>query len=251
MMDDIDLNGSVNGGNSSSSRDEVVLGEDEDTSGSKVASNGVSASLSSSISDPTFRADLDLQGERTIASHEPSLFKFEIPENEDIFGGDRPLPEWVGWSELSDLQIGSSSVNPCEDPNISPPDKTEKAVQEISTPCGASGSALPNGVPAPAGPVTSTCSSDGSVGSDSSQMSATVPSLFEEDVEFVGVEVEGTEKAMERALKEGIVGEAGPLKRNIAPKMAEKESSEDTKGGMKEFNDANYWRVDQEVAVLE
>ncbi|CAN8320217.1 unnamed protein product [Cochlearia groenlandica] len=36
---------------------------------------------------------------------------------------------------------------------------------------------------------------------------AAVRGMFEEEVEFVGVEAEGTEKAMEQALKEGIVGE--------------------------------------------
>ena len=77
-----------------------------------------------------------------------------------------------------------------------------------------------------------------------------VRALFEEDVEFVGVEVEGTEKAMEQALKEGIVGEAGPLKRNIVQKVSENESQKEN-SGVKEFNDANFWRVDQEVAVLE
>jgi serine/threonine-protein phosphatase 6 regulatory subunit 3 len=101
-------------------------------------------------------------------------------------------------------------------------------------------------------PTTTTASNEDSEGSDSSQRTAAVPSLFEEDVEFVGVELEGTEKAMEQALKEGIVGEAGPLKRNIIQKVPEKEENSDVDGpGMKEFNDANYWRVDQEVAVLE
>ncbi|PKI63854.1 hypothetical protein CRG98_015737 [Punica granatum] len=253
MMDEINLNGAANVGNSSSSDDEVVLGEDEDMTG-KAASNGVSTSDSHSINeppsnDPIFRADSDLQDERASASHDPGFFKFEIPENEDIFG-DRPLPEWVGWGESSDMQIGGSSMNPFEDPDINLPDQSDEVAQDLST-SGGSGSPLPNGVLAPAGSITPASSSDGSVGSDSSQKSATVPSLFEEDVEFVGVEAEGTEKAMEHALKEGIVGEAGPLKRNIAPKSPEKEASEEAEGGMKEFNDANYWRVDQEVAVLE
>ncbi|KAF8048349.1 hypothetical protein N665_2556s0004 [Sinapis alba] len=77
-----------------------------------------------------------------------------------------------------------------------------------------------------------------------------VRALFEEDVEFVGVEAEGTEKAMEQALKEGIVGEAGPLKRNMVQKVPGNESQKEN-SGVKEFNDANFWRVDQEVAVLE
>ncbi|XP_010541326.1 PREDICTED: serine/threonine-protein phosphatase 6 regulatory subunit 3-like isoform X2 [Tarenaya hassleriana] len=85
-----------------------------------------------------------------------------------------------------------------------------------------------------------------------SPRSPPVPSLFEEDVEFVGVEPEGTERAMEQALKEGIVGEAGPMKRNAAAAAPspspEKESSGDK---MKEFNDANYWRIDQDVTLVE
>nr|GFD51832.1 hypothetical protein [Tanacetum cinerariifolium] len=97
------------------------------------------------------------------------------------------------------------------------------------------GASLANGV------LPSTVSSDGS---DSSQKS--VLSLFEEDVEFVGVEVEGTEKAMEQALKEGIVGEAGPLKRKVIPNGPEKDKVEEDKAGLKEFNDTNYWKVDQE-----
>lgn len=56
---------------------------------------------------------------------------------------------------------------------------------------------------------------------------------------------------MEHALKEGIVGEAAPLKRSIVPKVPEKESTDDGGAGTKEYNDANYWRVDQEVAVSE
>ncbi|KAK4785588.1 hypothetical protein SAY86_002277 [Trapa natans] len=250
MMEDINLNGTAYSGNSSSD-DEVVLGEDEDMTGGKLASNGVSTSELHPTNEPTssdtiFRADMCLQNETASASHDP----FMIPENEDVFG-DRPLPEWVGWGESSDFPIGGSSMNPFEDPNISIPYQNDEAVQERSMSSGESGSPIPNGVPAPDGSITPTSSSDGSVESELSQKSPTVPSLFEEDVEFVGVEVEGTEKAMEHALKEGIVGEAGPLKRSIAPKMAEKQASEETEGGMKEFNDANYWRVDQEVAVLE
>ncbi|CBI16320.3 unnamed protein product, partial [Vitis vinifera] len=186
MMDEVNLNGTTNGGNSSSD-DEVVVGEDEELAESKDSINGTS------ISNIDF-----LNG---------------FNNNDDMFG-DRPLPEWVGWGESADLQVGGSKL------------------------------VLPNGSPTATG-------SEGSAGSGSSQRGATVPSLFEEDVEFVGVELEGTEKAMEQALKEGIVGEAGPLKRNIIAKVPEKENSDDGGAGMKEFNDANYWRVDTEVAVLE
>lgn len=125
--------------------------------------------------------------------------------------------------EPSAMQVTSSSLNPVMDvPMLDV--KTEPVI--------------PNGSP------TSGSRSPG-------QKSPTaVRALFEEDVEFVGVEPEGTEKAMEQALKEGIVGEAGPLKRNIVQKVPENENQEEN-SGVKEFNDANFWRLDQEVTVLE
>ncbi|KAL0390530.1 UNVERIFIED_CONTAM: Serine/threonine-protein phosphatase 6 regulatory subunit [Sesamum calycinum] len=199
MMEDINLNGISNSGNSSSD-DEVVVGEDEEMTESRTSTNG-SSSFEANVLDGlnlnNSRNDEDLtsQNEKTAASNDLGFFRFETPDNDDPFE-DRPIPEWVAWGEGSE-------------------------------------------------------SSDGSAKSDSSQKSVAVPSLFEEDVEFVGVELEGTEKAMEQALKEGIVGEAGPLKRNITPKKPEKEDSDDGGAGMKEFNDANYWRVDQEGTYVQ
>ncbi|KAL0723709.1 hypothetical protein Bca4012_038308 [Brassica carinata] len=79
--------------------------------------------------------------------------------------------------------------------------------------------------------------------------SPTERSLFEKDVEFVGVvEAEGTEKAMEQAMKEGTVGEAGAMKRKM--ETVENHKAEES-SGVKEFNDNKYWKVDQEVGVLE
>eukprot|EP00252_Welwitschia_mirabilis_P007228 TRINITY_DN183_c0_g2_i2.p2 TRINITY_DN183_c0_g2~~TRINITY_DN183_c0_g2_i2.p2 ORF type:complete len:320 (+),score=92.51 TRINITY_DN183_c0_g2_i2:2169-3128(+) len=75
-------------------------------------------------------------------------------------------------------------------------------------------------------------------------------SLFKEDVEFVGVEFEGTKKAMEHALKEGIVGEAGAMKRDggLQSEVAVKANDEN---GDSRFNDNNYWRGDLNPAVLQ
>ncbi|XP_010510632.1 PREDICTED: serine/threonine-protein phosphatase 6 regulatory subunit 3-like isoform X1 [Camelina sativa] len=130
--------------------------------------------------------------------------------------------------EASEMQVTSSSLNPFIDvPMLDV--KTEPVI--------------PNGSP------TSTSSGSSSSGHKSPSAPA-VRALFEEDVEFVGVEPEGTEKAMEQALKEGIVGEAGPLKRNIVHKVPENENKEEN-SGVTEFNDSNFWRVDQEVTVLE
>ncbi|XP_051120960.1 uncharacterized protein LOC127244449 isoform X2 [Andrographis paniculata] len=243
MMEDINLNGLSNGG-SSSSDDEVVVGQDEEMTDSKTG-NGQSAfdaNFFREYNENNSRNDAESmpQNENSAASNDLGFLRFETPDNEDPFV-DRPMPEWVSWGEGPDFQVGGSSTNPFIDPNTN----TGNLLQPIHT--------------SPAAPVSPTSSggstSNGTIGSDGSAKSElsqrSVPSLFEEDVEFVGVELEGTEKAMEHALKEGIVGEAGPLKKSLSPKKPEKEDSDEDGGGMKEFNDANYWRVDQEVAVLE
>lgn len=139
------------------------------------------------------------------------FFRFESTDNEDLFA-DRPMPEWVGWGEPV---VGGSGVNPFEDYNNTP-----------------NGSVVPSGSP-------------------QKDSSGSAPTLFEEDVEFVGVELDGSEKAMDKALKEGIVGEAGALKRKVTVTPSEGVKDNDNDNEAKEFNDSNYWRVDQEIAVSE
>ncbi|KAB2089137.1 hypothetical protein ES319_A03G041300v1 [Gossypium barbadense] len=247
VMDEINLNGTINGGNSGSD-DEVVLGGENELNESKQSVTGTSTSYAMNGFDNSMTGgDLNPQGEKSNASYDMRFFGFDASENEDLFG-DGPLPEWVGWGESSDLKLGGSSKNPFLDDDssdVNQPSHIETTVTYVFP--------LSNGDPIlPNVSLDSMDLSDGSVSSDTSQKSPpAVPSLFGEDVEFVGVELEGTEKAMEQALKEGIVGEAGPLKRNIIPKVPQKENSDDDGAGMKEFNDANYWKVDQEVAVLE
>lgn len=252
MMDDINLNGTANGGNSSSD-DEVVVGEDDELAGSKDSVNGTSSSSIDLLNGPSGSGsmsggNMNPDGENASASHDMGFFRFESTDNEDLFG-DRPLPEWVSWGESSDLQLGGSSVNPFEDhddSDVKPSTQPGIALPDASLPSSGGESIIPNG-----SPTTTNTSSEGSANSNATQRSTAVPSLFEEDVEFVGVELEGTEKAMDQALKEGIVGEAGPMKKNIMSKVPEKENSDEGGAASKEFNDANYWRVDQEVAVLE
>ncbi|XP_048444766.1 serine/threonine-protein phosphatase 6 regulatory subunit 3-like isoform X2 [Pyrus x bretschneideri] len=245
-MEEVNLN--CTGGNSSSD-DEVVVGEDDKLAGSKETVNGTSISNRNLMNGFSNSGNMNPDGEKTSASSDMGgFFRFETSDNDDMFG-DRPLPEWVGWSESSDLQVGGASVNPFEDHDdaVVNPSTAEVVAPDAGASLHSSGeSTLPNG-----SPPSSTASTAGSVGSGVSQRSGAVPSLFEEDVEFVGVELEGTEKAMEQALKEGIVGEAGPLKKNIMPKVPEKENPDDGEAANKEFNDTNYWRVDQEVTVLE
>ncbi|KAK4367210.1 hypothetical protein RND71_015090 [Anisodus tanguticus] len=250
-MEEINLNGTSNGGNNNSD-DEVVVGEEDDLAESKNSTDGAPTSSSNAFtgfggSNSVNGDNFNQQNEKAGLSDDMGFFRFETSDNDDPFG-DRPMPEWAAWGNASDFQVGRSNVNPFEEPSNSsgPLANSEEAATPVlnSTSCGSEES-IPNGV------STSPDSSKSSSGSESCQKVAAVPSLFEEDVEFVGVELEGTEKAMEHALKEGIVGEAAPLKRRIVPKSPEKESTDDGGAGIKEYNDANYWRVDQEVAVLE
>ncbi|OIT02326.1 PREDICTED: serine/threonine-protein phosphatase 6 regulatory subunit 3-like isoform X2 [Nicotiana attenuata] len=246
VMEDINPNGTANDGNMNCD-EEVVVGELDKLVESKSSTDGTASSSSNAFNgfggaNSANGGDFNQQNEKAGVSGDVGFFHFERSDNDDPFG-DRPIPEWVSWGDGS----VSGSVNPFEDNgdcNDNLVNSREALAPPISSTCNG-GESIPNGVSS--FPESSKSSSV----SDSSQKAAAVPSLFEEDVEFVGVELEGTEKAMEHALKEGIVGEAAPLKRSLVPKMPEKDSTDEGGSGVKEFNDSNYWRVDQEVAVLE
>lgn len=246
MMDDTNLNGTAVNGNSSSD-DEVVVGEDEDLTGNKVSANDSSSSEAYVFNgfnaiNSTDGCNMISQSKKMDSPNNSGIFQFETPSNDNPCG-DRSSPEWVSWGEASNFQVGGPSVNPFDDQSDM---NANIAVKESTSPVSptSSGDSVANGS------SSSASSSDSSTKSDSSQKRV-VPSLFEEDVEFVGVEPEGTEKAMEQALKEGIVGEAGPLKWNLSPKKSDKENPDDGGTVLNEFNDANYWRVEQELTVLE
>ncbi|PHU03869.1 hypothetical protein BC332_29120 [Capsicum chinense] len=245
VMEDINLNGTSNSSNSNSD-DEVVVGEEDELVESKT-SNATPSSSSNpfngfTIANSSNNGDFNPENSKAGAATD---LTFDTSGSDDPFG-DRSMPEWVAWGDAPNFQVGGSNVNPFLDHSNSEDQLANPgeigAPPAIST-TSCSGESIPNGISSP--------DSSKSSGSDSSQKATTVPSLFEEDVEFVGVELEGTEKAMEHALKEGIVGEAAPLKRSIVPKVPEKETTDDGGAGTKEYNDANYWRVDQEVAVSE
>ncbi|XP_010458020.1 PREDICTED: serine/threonine-protein phosphatase 6 regulatory subunit 3-like isoform X2 [Camelina sativa] len=151
------------------------------------------------------------------------FFDFNTSEKAEEAFAEQP-PEWVGWGESSDMQVSGTGLNPFIDDD----DDDSKNIMNLDIPMPEvkTESNIPNGSDRP---------------------------LFEKDVEFVGVEAEGAEQAMEQAMeqaiKEGIVGEAGAMKRN--KEMAEDPKPEESSGGEKEFNDNNYWKVDQEVGVLD
>ncbi|XP_024390594.1 uncharacterized protein [Physcomitrium patens] len=59
--------------------------------------------------------------------------------------------------------------------------------------------------------------------------------------EVVGVDPDGTVESMEKMLKEGVVGEAGPLFKGNHESKRESDTKESA-GGDSDFNDLNYWR---------
>ncbi|XP_010264671.1 PREDICTED: serine/threonine-protein phosphatase 6 regulatory subunit 3-like isoform X2 [Nelumbo nucifera] len=244
-MDKINLSCTANGG-SNHSDDEVVVGEDEDLANSAAPMNGESRSNKNALGEcanngPVNGQDLNPQSEKTSSSADLGFFQVATSDSSKPFG-DRAFPDWVGWQESLDLEVGRSERNPSSgngdsDVNLSTPmDATGTNIKSFSD----------GKVKTRNDSMNAVGSSDRPVGADASKM-ATVSSLFKEDAEFVGMEVEDREKAMVQTLKEGIVGEAGFLKRNHDPKLSEGKSTEDGTS-MFEFNDANYY---QEVAVLE
>ncbi|XP_071690355.1 uncharacterized protein [Rutidosis leptorrhynchoides] len=236
MMDEINLKESSTVNNSNrDDDDDVVVGANEEFPDSKL-----STSITNRSPNP-FSEDYEAN-EKTSAS-DADFFRFESTDSEDLFA-DRPMPDWVGWGE----PVVGSGVNPFED-DINIP-TTVDIPSSPETPVGDGLSVSPGSTSLPNGSL-----SEGSVvSSDTSPKDGAVPSLFEEDVEFVGVESDGSEKAMDKALKEGTVGEAGALKRQVTAASGvenEKDNEKDNENEAKEFNDNNYWRVDQEIVVSE
>eukprot|EP00268_Persea_americana_P004482 TRINITY_DN1142_c0_g1_i1.p1 TRINITY_DN1142_c0_g1~~TRINITY_DN1142_c0_g1_i1.p1 ORF type:complete len:859 (-),score=207.16 TRINITY_DN1142_c0_g1_i1:383-2959(-) len=251
-MTDIDLSSTTIANGGSNSDDEVVVGDDEelvDSATSINAASGPGMSLVNGATENGFEIGKGLHSQgldKSSLSNDPGSIPCEMRDNDDSFG-DRQLPDWVGWRETSDFQVGGSHDIQFEDNVRNESNSYGSPEVAVSLEASLSNGKLeevPNGIA-----CTSPCDS-GAVETDISRPS--VPSLFEEDVEFVGVELEGTERAMEQALKEGIVGEAGPLRRNLVPKLPlakEKITGDDAE--VVEFNDTNYWRVDQELGVVQ
>ncbi|KAK8697920.1 hypothetical protein V6N13_114052 [Hibiscus sabdariffa] len=176
VTDEMNLNSTANGGNNSSD-DEVVVGEEDELNESKQLMNGTSTSNAmNGFNNSMSGGDFNPQGEKTNASNSMGFFRFNTTENEDMFG-DRSLPEWVGWGEPSDFQVGGSNKNPFLDYDSSV--VTVTAVPSNGESIHANHSS------------DSMDMSDGlASSSDTSQKSPPpVRSLFEENVEFVGVEL--------------------------------------------------------------
>ncbi|KAG1361540.1 serine/threonine-protein phosphatase 6 regulatory subunit 2 [Cocos nucifera] len=218
-MDDINIVGATDAGNSSD--DEVVVGVDELT-------KSVSSQNEYPVTNSSLKNEVTLNGltdaTKVNVVDDVGLFRFDATENEDLFN-DHSLPEWVGWREPSDIHVDgsgefSTTSNPVETAVIPTADSMTGALA-----CGSL--------------VTSEFN-------EVEKANAMMPSLFEEDAEFVGVDMEGVGRAVERALGEGINGEGSAMKRNIVLKVAELQKPGEEAAGM-----MSPWRVEPEMGVVQ
>jgi serine/threonine-protein phosphatase 6 regulatory subunit 3 len=232
---------SANSGGSSSSDDEVVVGDDEELVDTATSPNGTSNGVDiEAKEEKTLNYVNDLSSELEKVDISDNLTFLQCVErNIDIFSV-KP-PDWVGWRDTADFE-GTSGRNPFSVNNPFEIDigNSSDMGDNLKSACTDQDSRmnmdhvtsketiLDGSVPEP-----QEAEADGLV-------NKTTMSLFEENVEFVGVEIEGTKKAMEHALKEGIVGEAGPMKRDVGLQSEEPKMIDEN--GDSKYNDMNYWR---------
>ncbi|XP_064995872.1 uncharacterized protein LOC135631829 isoform X2 [Musa acuminata AAA Group] len=210
-MDDINLNETSSGGNSSD--DEVVVGVEEPTK-IVLPEDKCTVSDSDFNADNTSTADESLNELSTdvmklnVADVNP--FEFEIAENVDLFN-DQQQPEWVGWREASDIQVD---------------EPTDFSTQLNSGETAASTSVSTIGVVA--GSSASTVSESGEL----AKVDETTHCSFEEDAEFVGADIE-----VGRAMEDEVTAP----KRNFLLK---------DETAILEFN-KSHWRIEPEVGVVQ
>ncbi|RRT83708.1 hypothetical protein B296_00003961 [Ensete ventricosum] len=220
-MDDVNLNDTSNGGDSSD--DEVVVGVEEFTK-AEMPENENSGSGSGFMAHVSYREDASLNELSTYVTKlnvadDVSLFRFDTDENEDLFG-DQQLPEWVGWHEASDIQVdGSTDVS-------TQSNSTETVVTTASV------------------SIVGELAIEGTVSASESvelaKAKETTPCLFEEDAEFVGVDIE-----VRRAMN----GEVGAIKRNLV-KVPELPKPHEDETARLEFS-KSHWRMEPGVGVVQ
>ncbi|KAG6548720.1 hypothetical protein Mapa_009875 [Marchantia paleacea] len=238
-----------NSSGGSSSDDEVVVGEDEelvDTATSANAPATVGPSFEARLENGTGHDEVDSR-ESTITSVEDistELEKFGLSDN--LFSSERGEGnvDWEGLRQNSALE-GTSGRDMVG----------EKTLLETETAASEPGAAEAKLVPLPETddePTSNSTSlgvpSDAKIVEENHVDDEVQVPLFG-GTPVIGVEADGTVKAMEKALKEGIVGEAAP----ILPHETHEDNDFDPRTkevvGNPSFNDVNYWRSDYDQSV--
>ncbi|KAL3699775.1 hypothetical protein R1sor_017797 [Riccia sorocarpa] len=230
-----------NSSGGSSSDDEVVVGEDEElvdtaTSGSLPGTVGPSfqTRLENGIVD-----DVSASGESAVTSLEDAsteLEKFGLSDN--LFPNDRNEggADWEGLRQ--NISLEGTSGRDAE----SKPLGSEEVVADA-------GSAEVELVP------TADVHSSNSEASSALRTKEENPAVEEVQMPLfggppvAGVESEGTAKAMEKALKEGIVGEALPILPHDVPVDDDFDPRAKDVDTDPSFNDVNYWRSDYDQSL--
>eukprot|EP00250_Pteridium_aquilinum_P014960 c22305_g2_i1 orf=539-3184(+) len=260
----------VSSPNSSSSDDEVVVGEDDDlvdtaTSSESSSSQENLGNGSSASSAEVGGATNDSGDADSINNLSSKMENLGVLGNITLFqdensGGDlfsaRP-PDWASWKDPSTLE-GTSGRMECSDNNAS----------EINAAGPSEAAGIPNLVPSAGEEAMQEDhrSKDINVGgvlgghedastvhdNEDCRSNQVCEPLFDGGVQFVGVEIEGTAKAMEHALREGIVGEAGPIHpaKSVVQTDREPKANTDMVGDV-DFSDVNYWKSNYSQSVTE
>ncbi|CAM6102963.1 unnamed protein product [Calypogeia fissa] len=250
----------------SSSDDEVVVGEDEELADTATSPNA------SAAGEPGFGHRFEKgPGFSAVSSKDPSnssvedistdLEKLGLSDNLFLFNhAERnvdPLSsksvDWEGLQEHGDVEGTSGRVSPGE--AVQSEADVEKVEESSADP-------VPSSVRAAHFEVSDALSLD--------SMPEASPVPLENHVDaseepvaplfggspVIGVEPEGTAMAMEKALKEGIVGEAGPIIPDVVKEPdSVNEDEVDPKdkeaAGNATYNDVNFWRSDYDQSVAE
>jgi serine/threonine-protein phosphatase 6 regulatory subunit 3 len=249
----------TNSSEGSSSDDEVVLGEDDDLVDTATSANTL-GSLNPKLEELGNGMDLNEEkqesmisefGEKDLAS---KLQSFGLSENLSLFHQSQDEnsiqavepPDWMsGLRETAPSLEGTSGRDMDSENNSFEVHVLDKPYPQGEDP--APTGFLSNAEITPGPPVISpVLDTHDSIHVDSNMINA----LMGEEV--AGVESDGTAKAMEKMLKEGVVGEAGPIHAKETAHLIDPDSgSKDNLIVDSNFNDVNFWRSDYPHSVTE
>ncbi len=249
----------TNSSEGSSSDDEVVLGEDDDLVDTATSANTL-GSLNPKLEEHGNGMDLNEEkqesmisefGEKDLAS---KLQSFGLSENLSLFQQSQDEnsipamepPDWMSGLRETAPSLEGTSGRDMDSENNS----FEVHVLDKPYPQGddaAPSGFLSNAEITPGPPVISpVLDAHDSIRVDSNMIN---PLMGEE---LAGVESDGTAKAMEKMLKEGVVGEAGPIHAKETAHLIDPDSgSKDNLIVDPNFNDVNFWRSDYPHSVTE
>ncbi|MCO5552402.1 hypothetical protein L7F22_005913 [Adiantum nelumboides] len=242
----------------SNSKDDVIVGEDNDIATSSVVSNSQEKHGNSSAT-AEFQRTSDKGGMDDLSSRMHNfrvlddVSFFQDKNSDDQIFSARP-PDWASWKDPSIVESTSGRIkcsdekNPCEDNKAAQSNGgiAERLVDESFK---QADEQLKGADVVVGKEATSTAYDPEDFRSDQ-----LCESLFDTSVQFVGVEIEGTAKAMKHALREGIVGEAGPIRPPTSIEKSDNElkSSTDIVTDLDlDYNDVNYWKSDYSQSISE